>query len=327
MSKKYKNIELLAPAGNVEIGIAALESGADAVYIGGEKFGARASAVSTSKDESDKIKNLIDFAHDNGKKVYITLNTLCKEKEIDEFLDYADKYYNMRADSFIIQDLGIAKLIRDRYVTSNNDLRKNKFEIHSSTQVCVGDIYSLDLMKELGFSRVILMRELSLRKIKELCSYAKKINLEIEAFIHGSMCYCISGQCLMSSYIGGRSGNRGRCAGPCRHPYFLDENSNKEVNILSMKDMSSIADIANLINSGVSSFKIEGRLRSKDYVCGVVQTYRKYIDLFLEDEKKYYDELKKAKANDENFLYQLHKKGGFTNYLYKHNSKNMVNIK
>lgn len=326
MSKKYKNIELLAPAGNVEIGIAALESGADAVYIGGEKFGARASAISTSKDESDKIKNLIDFAHDNSKKVYITLNTLCKEKEIDEFLNYADSYYEMGADSFIIQDLGIAKLIRDRYVTGNNDLRKNKFEIHSSTQVCVGDIYSLDLMKELGFSRAILMRELSLRKIKELCSYAKKINLEIEAFIHGSMCYCISGQCLMSSYIGGRSGNRGRCAGPCRHPYFLPNDTKHETNILSMKDMCTLSDIGNLINAGVSSFKIEGRLRSKDYVEGVTKTYRKYIDLFLQDEKLYYDELKIHKTYDENLLYNLHKKGGFSNYLYNHNSKKMVNI-
>lgn len=323
VSTKNKKVELLSPAGSSEIGICAFKAGADAVYIGGDKYGARATAISTSQEESNKIKNLIEFAHSENKKVYITVNTLFKEKELDDLFSYTDKFYEMGADSFIIQDLGVAKLVYDRYIKNSES---SKFQIHASTQICVSDIYSLHLMKELGFSKVILERELSLSKIKEICKEALKIGIDIETFIHGSMCYCISGQCLMSSYIGGRSGNRGRCAGPCRHPYFLPNDTKHETNILSMKDMCTLSDIGNLINAGVSSFKIEGRLRSKDYVEGVTKTYRKYIDLFLKDEKLYYDELKAHKADDENFLYNLHKKGGFSNYLYNHNSKKMVNI-
>ncbi len=319
--KNSKKIELLSPAGSCDIGIAALKKGADAVYIGGDKYGARATAVSTTHDEALKIKDLIEFAHSENKKVYITVNTLFKQKELDDLFSFTDTYYKMGADSFIVQDLGVAKLIHDRYVKDNNN-----FQIHASTQICVSDIYSLELMKELGFSKAILMRELSLAKIKEMCKVAEKLKIDIETFIHGSMCYCISGQCLMSSYIGGRSGNRGRCAGPCRHPYFLPNDTKHETNILSMKDMCTISDIGNLINAGVSSFKIEGRLRSKEYVTGVTKIYRKYIDLFLQDEKLYYDELKINKAGDENFLYNLHKKGGFCNYLYSHNSKKMVNL-
>lgn len=323
VSTKNKKVELLSPAGSSDIGICALKAGADAVYIGGDKYGARATAISTSQEEADKIKNLIEFAHSENKKVYITVNTLFKEKELGDLFSYTDKFYEMGADSFIIQDLGVAKLVCDRYIKNSES---SKFQIHASTQICVSDIYSLRLMKELGFSKVILERELSLAKIKEICKEASNIGIDIETFIHGSMCYCISGQCLMSSYIGGRSGNRGRCAGPCRHPYFLPNDTKHETNILSMKDMCTLSDIGNLINAGVSSFKIEGRLRSKDYVEGVTKIYRKYIDLFLKDEKLYYDELKAHKADDENFLYNLHKKGGFSNYLYNHNSKKMVNI-
>lgn len=317
MKKSLQKIELLAPAGSTTIGFNALKAGADAIYIGGNKFGARASALSCKESN---FKDLIDFAHTNNKKVYITLNTLLKENELKELSDFCNYFIDLGINSFIIQDLGVAKFIKEEY---SSLIDNDKLEIHASTQVGVGDVYSLKYLKTLGFKRIILKRELQLDKIRELCEKSKKLNMEIEVFIHGSMCYSISGQCLMSSYIGGLSGNRGRCNAPCRHPYYIN---NSEIYPLRMKDMCSIQDIGNMIDAGINSFKIEGRLRSKNYVVNTVRIYRKYIDLFLENRELYYLEIKKNKIKDENILKATNNKGGFTNYLYNHNSKKMINF-
>lgn len=317
MRKTIQKIELLAPAGSINIGFEALKAGADAVYIGGNKFGARASALSCNENN---FKDLLNFAHDNNKKIYITLNTLIKENELKELPEFCDFFINLNIDSFIIQDLGVAKFIKDRYFSL---IENNKFELHASTQVGVSNIYSLHYLKSLGFKRIILRRELQLDKIREICKESKKLNLEIETFIHGSMCYSISGQCLMSSFIGGLSGNRGRCNAPCRHPYFIN---NKEIYPLRMKDMCTIQDIGNMINAGINSFKIEGRLRSESYVVNTVKIYRKYINLFLKKQELYYMEIKKNKFIDENILKATNNKGGFTNYLYNHNSDKMIRL-
>lgn len=324
MKKSIQKIELLAPAGSINIGIEALKAGADAVYIGGNKFGARASAISCNENNFNK---LIDFAHFNNKKVFITLNTLIKNNELSEVFNFCDYFINLNIDSIIIQDLGVGKLIKEKY---NSLIENNKLELHASTQAGVGDIYTLNFFKSLGYNRIILKRELELNKIREICKEAKKLNMEIETFIHGSMCYSISGQCLMSSFIGGLSGNRGRCNAPCRHPYFINMDTkhlnNKEIYPLRMKDMCTIQDIGNMIDAGINSFKIEGRLRSESYVISTVKIYRKYIDLFLENRELYYTEIKKNEKNDENNLKATNNKGGFTNYLYIHNSEKMINL-
>lgn len=343
MRKTIQKIELLAPAGSINIGIEALKAGADAVYIGGNKFGARASAISCNENN---FNDLINFAHNNNKKVYVTFNTLIKENELNEIFDFCDYFINLNINSFIIQDLGVGKLINEKY---NSLIKNNELELHASTQVGVGDIYTLNFLKSLGYNRIILKRELELNKIREICKEAKKLNIEIETFIHGSMCYSISGQCLMSSFIGGLSGNRGRCNAPCRHPYFINMDTsnnniftktktinhgyyqtrsldNKEIYPLRMKDMCTIQDIGNMIDSGINSFKIEGRLRSESYVVNTVKIYKKYIDLFLKNRELYYAEIKKNKIKDENNLKATNNKGGFTNYLYVHNSEKMINL-
>ena len=235
-----KKVELLAPAGNYDALLGAVNAGADAVYLGGEQYGARAYADNFSRDE---IISGIRLAHIYHKKIYLTINTLVKERELEGLYDFLLPFYEAGLDGVIIQDLGVLAYVR-RYFPG--------LELHASTQMTLTGSEGVSFLKEYGVSRVVPARELSLEEIKNL----KETGVEVEIFIHGAMCYCYSGQCLFSSILGGRSGNRGRCAQPCRLPYEI--NGGKECFPLSMRDMCTIDLLPELIESGVDSFKIEG---------------------------------------------------------------------
>lgn len=287
-----KNIELLSPAGSFESVKAAVSAGCDAIYIGGSKYSARAYAETSTYDNID---DSIRYAKENGKKVYVTVNTILKNQELKDLFLYTDKLADLNVDAFIIQDMGVAKLLKERY--------KN-IDLHASTQTTVCSIDGVRLLERFGFKRVVLARELSLEEIK----YIKdNTDMEIEVFVHGSMCYSYSGTCLMSSFIGGQSGNRGRCKGPCRHEY-----NNKY--ILSMKDLCNLRFINKLKEISIDSIKIEGRMRKPIYVAATTYMYRQYID------GKKYDK------KDEDFLLEIYDKGGFTTYLDNHSGKNMIQI-
>ena len=314
MKEEIKNtIELLSPAGSFECVKAALDAGADAIYMGGAKFSARAYAKSASEDS---LIDSIKLVKDNGKKFYLTVNTLFKQKELKEVFLFLDPIVDAGVDAFIVQDLGLAMMLKDKYPG---------VELHASTQMMITSSKAINLIKPLGFSQVVLARELSLKEIKDI---KKEIgdDIKLEAFVHGSMCYCYSGACLMSSFIGGESGNRGRCKGPCRLPYSVGANFRsprkgelREPYILSMKDMCALNSLQALISAGVSSFKIEGRMRQADYVFGVTKTYRKYIDAIVGAMHCEPD-----LAKDEKYLLDLYNKGGFTNYYDKHNGPDMI---
>lgn len=304
-----RRVELLAPAGNYESFIGAINAGADAIYVGGEKFSARAYAENF---DTDTLCACIKYAHLFGVRVYLTLNTLVKEKEFSEIFDYVRPFYEAGLDAVIVQDLGVLRYLKEHFPN---------MELHASTQMAVTGPGFVKLCKELGISRVVPARELSLNELAKI----SEAGIEVECFIHGAMCYCYSGMCLMSSILGGRSGNRGRCAQPCRLPYHVevDGKSHKEVYTLSLKDMCTIEHIPALIKAGMSSFKIEGRMKRSEYAAGVTALYRKYIDAF------YNNPLETQQIADEDYyilehLYmrsQLH-----SGYLTKHNGKEMVTI-
>ena len=259
-----KHVELLAPCGNYESFLAAVNAGADAVYLGGRQFGARAYAENFSEEE---LIRAIRQAHFSGVKVYLTVNTLVKEQEFSGLYDYLLPLYEAGADGAIVQDMGALAFLRRNFPG---------LKIHASTQMTITGAYGAACLRELGCERIVPARELSLTEITQI---KRKVPVEIEAFIHGAMCYCYSGQCLMSSMIGGRSGNRGRCAGPCRLPYRA---AGKEGYYLSLKDMNTLEYIPDLIEAGIDSFKIEGRMKRPEYVAGVVSVYRKYIDRYYQ---------------------------------------------
>ncbi|EJP6473284.1 U32 family peptidase [Clostridium botulinum] len=300
------NIELLAPAGNIESLYAAVQAGADAVYMGGSKFSARAYANNFNDGD---LKNAIDYCHLYGVKVYIAVNTLIKEEEMKEAIKYIGLLYDIGVDALIIQDTGIAKLVREYY---------KDFEIHASTQMTVHNGEGAIFLKELGFKRIVLSRELSLKEIEYI---SKDLGVETEIFIHGALCICYSGQCLMSSILGGRSGNRGRCAQPCRLPYTLTNENNGEERkgyLLSPKDICNIENMEDLIKAGATSFKIEGRMKRPEYVAGVVRSYRKAIDSILNKEDFKQEENKKQ-------LMQLFNREGFSKaYIYGNKGKDMM---
>jgi len=259
-------IELLAPAGSMESLYAAVQNGADAVYLGGTKFSARAYA--SNFDEHNMIK-AVEYCHLYNVKLYVTVNILLKESEIAEALEYIKFLYEIGVDALIIQDTGIAELVKRNFPD---------FEVHASTQMTIHNGEGAVFLKELGFSRIVLSRELSLNEVKYI---SKDLGIETEIFVHGALCICYSGQCLMSSIIGGRSGNRGRCAQPCRLPYDIINKKTGESHkgyILSPKDVCTIENIKEIIESGTSSLKIEGRMKRPEYVAGVVSSYRKAID-------------------------------------------------
>lgn len=281
-----KKAELLAPVGSYEALIAAVQNGADAVYLGGKKFGARQYA---SNFDEDVLIEAVDYCHIRGVKVYVTVNTLTANEEFKEFMEYIRFLYNIDVDAVIIQDLGALKAIRESFPD---------FEVHASTQMTIHNLDGIKLLKDLGVKRTVVAREMKLEDIQYI---KENSDMEIEVFIHGALCICYSGQCLMSSLIGGRSGNRGRCAQPCRLPYKLvDLETKREIEgidgdyILSPRDMNTIEDLDKLIKLGVESLKIEGRMKRPEYVATVVKAYRNAIDMYYKDGKvKVDDETKK----------------------------------
>ncbi|MCS6110092.1 U32 family peptidase [Clostridium botulinum] len=300
-----KKIELLAPAGSMESLVAAINRGADAIYLGGNKFSARAYA---SNFDNEMMMKAVDYAHSYGARVYVTINTLLKENEIKEALKYAGYLYDIGVDALIIQDTGLINLIQKTYTD---------FELHASTQMTVHNGEGAMYFTERGLSRIVLSRELSLNEIKYI---SKDLGIETEIFVHGALCVCYSGQCLMSSMIGGRSGNRGRCAQPCRMEYTIkgENTAPKKAYLLSPKDMCLIDDVEEIIKSGTSSLKVEGRMKRPEYVSGVVDTYRKAIDRVTCKQKF---DLKKGRQE----LSQLFNREGFSKaYLYKNTGKDMM---
>lgn len=299
-----QDFELLAPAGSFEILKAVIEAGADAVYVGGTQFGARAYANNFSEDE---LLEAIDYVHLRGKKLFLTVNTLLKNNEINNDLyEYLLPYYKRGLDAVIVQDFGAIAFIKKCFP----DL-----PIHTSTQMTITGVEGAKILKDLGVERVVLARELSIGEMKKI---RQEADVELEAFIHGALCYSYSGQCLFSSMLGGRSGNRGRCAQPCRLSYaVLDENKKeckKESYILSLKDLCGIQYLQQLRDAGVYSLKIEGRMKQASYAAGVVSFYRKYIDLEKDISKE-----------DMQHLYELGNRCGFTTeYFNQHNDKSMV---
>lgn len=304
---KNNQIEILAPAGSYESLIAAISAGADAVYIGGTRFGARAYA--NNLDE-ERMLEAIDYVHLHGRKIYMTVNTLLKDNEISELYDYLLPYYKQGLDAVIVQDTGVFDYIK----TNFPDL-----PIHVSTQMTVTNEASARFFKECGAERIVPARELSLDEVREM---KEKTGLEIECFVHGALCYCYSGQCLLSSMIGGRSGNRGQCAQPCRLPYKV--NGKKPQDILSLKDLCTIEMIPELIEAGIDSFKIEGRMKQPEYVYMVVSMYRKYVDLYLKDGKKKFA----VSEKDIKLLQGIYRRRGYCDGYYNHhNGKHMISLK
>ena len=298
------DFEVLAPAGSFQTFKAVIEAGADAVYVGGSSFGARAYADNFTEEE---LLEAIDYAHLRGKKVYLTVNTLLKNKEInDDLYDYLLPFYLKGLDAVLVQDFGALSYIHKAFP----DL-----PIHTSTQMTVTGIEGVRLLQSYGVTRVVMARETSLAEMKKI---HEATEMELEAFVHGALCYCYSGQCLFSSLLGGRSGNRGRCAQPCRLAYTVMDENHKELlkdsYILSMKDMCGIRDINELKEAGVYSLKIEGRMKRPEYAAGVVSFYRKYVD-----------SLKPVSDSDYNKLKSLGNRCGFTDkYYFDHNAKDRI---
>lgn len=264
---RIQRTELLAPAGNYECFLAAIHAGADAVYLAGKQFGARAAADNFSKEE---LVSAIRYAHLFERRVYMTVNTLLKDEELDGLCAYLSPYVKAGLDAVIVQDFGVLSVIKKEFP----DLA-----IHCSTQMTITDEWGVRLAKELGAVRVVPAREMSIdeiRWIKQICP-----DMELECFVHGAMCYCYSGQCLMSSMIGGRSGNRGACAQPCRLPYEVDRSG--KAYPLSLKDLCAVQLIPELLEAGIDSFKIEGRMKNAEYCAGVTAVYRAVMDRFFTD--------------------------------------------
>jgi len=271
-----RDVELLAPVGSFEALKAAVQNGANAVYLGGKDFGARASANNFDREE---LKEAVKYAHIRGVQVFVTTNTLRKENEIEDFLEYAKFLYDIDVDALILQDIGMARLIKKELPD---------FELHASTQMVAHSLEDVKYLEGVGFDRVVLAREVTVEEIKYICDNCKA---DIEVFVHGALCVCYSGQCLMSSMIGNRSGNRGRCAQPCRQRYELIDvytgevvNSNGDY-LLSPKDLNAIEEIDKVIDAGVHSLKIEGRMKRPEYVATVIDGYRKTIDEYLATNK------------------------------------------
>lgn len=302
-----RNIEILAPAGSFETLQAAVCAGADAVYVGGSQFGARAYAQNFTEQE---LLNAIDYVHLHGRKIYLTVNTLLKEKELSKLYDYLEPYYVQGLDAVIVQDPGVLLFIKEHFPG---------LPIHASTQMTITHTLAARYLESIGVERVVPARELSLKEIKKI---TKSTGLEMECFVHGALCYCYSGQCLLSSLIGGRSGNRGQCAQPCRLPY-ITEDGRKPMDLMSLKDLCTIDMIPEMIESGITSFKIEGRMKQASYVSAVVQMYKKYTDLYLQNGRKGY----RVSVEDRETLKQAYLRRGYCDgYYHRHNGKQMISL-
>lgn len=302
-----KKVEILSPAGSYESLKAAVAAGADAVYIGGSRFGARAFADNL---EEASLLEAIDYVHLHGKQIYLTVNTLLKEREMEqELYEYLLPYYRQGLDAVIVQDIGVLKFVREQFPN---------LPVHASTQMTITNVSGAKFLESLGVERVVTAREMTLPEIAEI---VKETTLEIESFVHGALCYCYSGQCLYSSLIGGRSGNRGQCAQPCRLPYKVN---GKTSYVMSLKDMCALELIPDLIEAGIYSFKIEGRMKKPEYVAAVTSIYRKYVDLYLEKGRVGFHVTKE----DKEILMDLYNRGGFHSGYYKTwNGKEMLSLK
>lgn len=306
-------VEILAPAGSWESMVAAINAGADAVYMGGSRFGARAYA---DNPEEDRFLEAIDYAHLHGCSLYMTVNTLVKDEELDQLFAYLLPYYERGLDGVIVQDLGVFSLIHRKFPG---------LPIHASTQMTITGYHGARILKEMGASRIVTARELSLEEIRTIREH---VDIEIESFVHGALCYCYSGQCLLSSFIGGRSGNRGRCAQPCRLPYEVKRDGksigkSNERFVMSLKDLCTLDILPDIIDAGVYSLKIEGRMKSPRYTAGVVRAYRKYVDMYLEIGRSGY----RVDPKDREMLLELFDRGGLTEgYYQNHNGASMVSL-
>ena len=306
--------EILAPAGSMEALKAAIYAGADAVYLGGDRFGARAYA---SNFDKTALLEAIEYSHLYGVKVYLTINTLFRNDEIKELFDYLEPFYLAGLDAVIVQDLGVMYYVHENFP----DL-----PIHASTQMTITTKYAYSLLKEYGVTRIVPARELSMGEITELKN--TECAPEVEVFVQGALCYCYSGQCLMSSMLGGRSGNRGRCAQTCRLPYSVfDEDDNeitrKENHVLSPKDLCGLEAVPDLIQAKVDSFKIEGRMKKPEYVAACVRAYRRVIDAWFEG--TFSQELIELCKSE---MAEIFNRGGFTKgYYYQKNGKDMMSVK
>lgn len=304
-----KELELLAPAGSLKTLKAVIHAGADAVYLGGSMFGARAYANNFNEEE---LLEAIRFGHIHGRKIILAVNTLLKEYELGQLYDYLHPYYEAGLDAVIVQDMGVMEFIKTHFPN---------LPIHTSTQMTITNVEGARLLKEQGVERVVTAREMSLEEIQRIHD---EVGVELESFIHGALCYCYSGQCLFSSIIGGRSGNRGRCAQPCRLSYEVLQGEKSLTGhhatpILSLKDMCTLPFLYGLADHGVYSFKIEGRMKTPEYAAGVVSIYRKYMDSYLDGSRI------PVEKKDIRALLELGNRGGFTNgYYYHHNDSDML---
>ena len=304
-----KELELLAPAGSLKTLKAVIHAGADAVYLGGSMFGARAYANNFNEEE---LLEAIRFGHIHGRKIILAVNTLLKEYELGQLYDYLHPYYEAGLDAVIVQDMGVMEFIKTHFPN---------LPIHTSTQMTITNVDGARLLKEQGVERVVTAREMSLEEIQRIHD---EVGVELESFIHGALCYCYSGQCLFSSIIGGRSGNRGRCAQPCRLSYEVLQGEKSLTGhhatpILSLKDMCTLPFLYELADHGVYSFKIEGRMKTPEYAAGVVSIYRKYMDSYLDGSRIPVDK------KDIRALLELGNRGGFTSgYYYHHNDSDML---
>lgn len=306
--KRDKRVELLAPAGSFQSVVAAVNAGADAVYMGGRRFGARAYADSAQAEGEDMVMEAIRYCHLFSVKLYMTVNILFKDDELKELFSYIKPYYEAGVDGLIMQDLGAVRVIRSMFP----DL-----EVHASTQQTITSVAGARMAQRFGMTRAVVSRELSLQEIRKIHDES---GMELEVFCHGAMCYSYSGACFMSSLLGGRSGNRGRCAGTCRLCY---ETAGQKGYYLSMKDMQTIELLPELIEAGAYSFKIEGRMKSPVYTAGVVSVYRKYLDLALDciDRKQ---STYRVAEEDLRTLREIFDRGGTSSYLKKHNGADMI---
>lgn len=307
-----RRTELLAPAGSFAILEAVIDAGADAAYAGGSRFGARAYAENFTEEE---MLAAIDYVHIKGKRLYLTVNTLLKNQELRELYAYLAPLYEAGLDAVIVQDIGVLHFIKTNFPG---------LPIHASTQMTVTGAYGAKLLLDAGCSRIVTARELSLEEISHIY---RKTGAEIESFVHGALCYSYSGQCLLSSIIGGRSGNRGRCAQPCRLSYGFQAGREArgeragERYPLSLKDLCAIEIIPELVKSGVYSFKIEGRMKQAEYAAGVTEIYRKYLDIYEENPSQPYQ----VNAEDYQRLLDLGNRCGFTDgYYHRRNGRKMV---
>lgn len=304
-----KELELLAPAGSLKTLKAVIHAGADAVYLGGSMFGARAYANNFNEEE---LLEAIRFGHIHGCKIILAVNTLLKEYELGQLYDYLSPYYEAGLDAVIVQDMGVMEFVKTHFPN---------LPIHTSTQMTITNVEGARLLKEQGVERVVTAREMSLEEIQRIHD---EVGVELESFIHGALCYCYSGQCLFSSIIGGRSGNRGRCAQPCRLSYEVLQGEKSLTGhhatpILSLKDMCTLPFLYELADHGVYSFKIEGRMKTPEYAAGVVSIYRKYMDSYLDGSRI------PVEKKDIRALLELGNRGGFTNgYYYHHNDSDML---